>query len=219
MVKRSTSTRPSPLLGEEWKAQLPPRRHLLAGFCADFIQRKQRCARAGRRAPRRAVVMETRARSRRRTATPGGPRGFRLARWRRAGGSVGRATRSRRFRAPQVTQVRGRARVGAAAQGPPPGAAARWGARPPTWTLRPARGGRPSPGSGPFWPPLPWGKPVSGHTLFPGPARAAFTPRPPPQVGPPTSCRSWPLSAPSGPHPPDLCLPLPRFARVPERAF
>lgn len=103
--------------------------------------------------------------------------------------------------------------------GTPPGAAARWGARPPTWTLRPARGGRPSPGSGPFWPPLPWGKPVSGHTLFPGPALAAFTPRPPPQVGPPTSCRSWPLSAPSGPHPPDLCLPLPRFARVPERAF
>ncbi|XP_072699779.1 ribosomal RNA-processing protein 7 homolog A isoform X2 [Canis lupus baileyi] len=48
--------------------------------------------------------METRARSRRRTATPGGPRGFRLARWRRAGGSVGRGTRSRGFRAPQVTQ-------------------------------------------------------------------------------------------------------------------
>lgn len=57
--------------------------------------------------PRGAIVMETRG-SRLLTTTPSGPRGFRLARWWRAGGSVRHGTPRRRFRARPATQVRGR---------------------------------------------------------------------------------------------------------------
>lgn len=56
---------------------------------------------------RGAVVMETRS-SQLPTTTPSGPRGFRPARWWRAGGSVRRGTPRRGFRAPRATQVSGR---------------------------------------------------------------------------------------------------------------
>lgn len=72
-------------------------------------------------------------------------------------------------------------RVGAAAQGPPHRERPRSGVRGPQH----GRGGRPSRVGPVLATASLGGKPVSGHTLFPRPARAAFTPRPRPQVGPP----------------------------------
>lgn len=114
-----------------------------------------------------------RARSQRRTTTPSGLRSFRLARWWRAGGSVASGPQSRGFRALPVTPVSrgGQASPGGGSGvGGGSGTPARLGGRPgspESRTLRSARVWRHSPGTSPFWPPLPLGKPLSVHTLPP----------------------------------------------------
>lgn len=174
---------------------------------------------------RGAVVMETRS-SQLPTTTPSGPRGFRPARWWRAGGSVRRGTPRRGFRAPRATQVRGRGTgegprdrrgAGAGQAAPRGGSGAAWPgrARGPRGSLRRlprdeptlarASLGEPAsvhtlPGAGPHLPPR-------GARPSPLPLRLRVRPRqlspgwvraPTPPFGQPPVC---------SPHP-EVCFPL-----------